>query len=87
MHAKQRYPDCISGVFKDQAAQNLSRFDGRKVTISGQLFRFESLGDEEAILLKRKVLDGSVVPNFCFGENVLLIKGIRPVVARQAAIR
>lgn len=77
MRAKRHYPDCISGVFKDQATQKLSRFDGNKVVISGQLVRFESLGDEDASILQRKVLAGSVIPNFCFGENVLLIKKIK----------
>ena len=77
MQAKLRYPECISGVLKDQAAQNLSEFDGRKVTLSGQLFRFETLGNEVAPLLQRKMLDGSVIPNFCFGENVLLIKNVK----------
>lgn len=77
LRQKRRYPECISGVFKDQATQNLSRFDGKKVTLTGQLYRFESLGEEEAPLLQRKVLAGSVIPNFCFGENVLLISAMR----------
>lgn len=76
MRTKLRYPDCISGVFKDQAAQDLSRFDGKRVIMAGQLFRFESLDDEDAPLLQRKVLAGSVIPNFCFGDNVLLISHI-----------
>lgn len=76
MQAKLRYPDCISGVMKDQGSQNLSRFDGRKVTVSGQLFSYKSLDDEDAPLLQRKILGNSVIPNFCFGENVLLIEHI-----------
>jgi hypothetical protein len=77
MEAKLRFPECISGVMKDQASQDLSRFDGMKVIVSGQLFSFASLVDEDAPLLQRKVLSASVIPNFCFGENVLLIKEIR----------
>jgi len=77
MQSRLRYPDCISGVFKDQAERKLSHFDGKKVIISGQLFKYDSLDDEDAALLQRKVLAGSIIPNFCFGENVLLIKSIK----------
>ncbi len=77
MESKLRFPECISGVMKGQASQNLSRFDGKKVTVTGQLFSYASLADEDAPLLQRKVLSGSVIPNFCFGDNVLLIKEIR----------
>ena len=77
MQSKLRYPDCISGVFKDHASRKLPEFDGKKVIISGQLFKYDSLGDEDAPLLQRKVLAGSVIPNFCFGENVLLISEIK----------
>lgn len=77
MRAKRRYPECISGVFKGQAPQNLSGLDGIKVSVTGELFRFESLKEEKAPLLARKVLAGSVIPNFCFGDNVLLISDIK----------
>jgi hypothetical protein len=76
MQAKLQYPSCISGVFKDQEVQNLSYLDGQRVTLTGELFRFDSLANEDAPLLQRKVLAGSVIPNFCFGENVVLVSSI-----------
>lgn len=76
MQTRSRFPDCISGVFKDQATQQLSQFNGKRVIVTGQLFRYESLDDEDAPLLQRKVLAGSVIPNFCLGDNVLLISQI-----------
>lgn len=76
MQSKLHYPSCISGVFKNQADQTLSGIDGKKVVISGQLYKFSSLSEEDAPLLQREVLGGSVIPNCCFGENVLLVRKI-----------
>lgn len=76
MHSNLRYPYCISGVFPDQAERNISYFDGKKVIIYGELFKYESLDSEDASILQRKLLAGSVVPNFCFGERVILIHKI-----------
>lgn len=76
MQQKSRYPACVSGVFQDQASRELAQYDGKKVIITGDLVRFDTLTDEDAPLLRRKVLAGSVIPNFCFGENVLLIRSI-----------
>jgi len=72
-----RFPHCISGVFRNQAEMKLSKFDGKIVTVTGVLYRYSELPDEQRPLLKRKVLAGSVVPNFCFGTNVLLIQTIK----------
>jgi hypothetical protein len=77
LRQKKHYPECISGVFKDQTSKDLSKFDGKRVTLTGRLYRFDALEDEDAPLLKRKVLERSVIPNFCFGENVLLISAIK----------
>lgn len=76
MRLKLNYPDCISGVFSDHIAQDLSQFDGKRVIVTGRLYRYDTLDEEEAPVLKRRVLSGSVIPNFCFGDNVLLIKHI-----------
>jgi hypothetical protein len=76
MRSSLNYPDCISGVFSDHIAQDLSQFDGKRVIVTGKLYRYDTLDEEEVPILKRKVLSGSVIPNFCFGDNVLLIKHI-----------
>ena len=55
----------------------LSEYDGKAVTVAGVLYRYSELPDEPRALLKRKVLADSVVPNFCFGTNVLLIQTIK----------
>jgi hypothetical protein len=77
MRAKSKYPECISGVFSDHYAMDLAKFEGKKVSISGSLRKYESLAYEARSVLPRKMLEGSVISNFCFGENVLLISSIR----------
>lgn len=79
LQKKVKYPSCVSGVFSDQATRQLSQFDGKKVVVTGEMVRFDTLAEEDAPLLQRKVLAGSVIPNFCFGENVLLIRSIAKV--------
>jgi len=77
MDRASKFPHCISGVFRSQAAMHLSEYDGQVVTVTGVLYRYSELPDEQRPLLRRKVLADSVVPNFCFGANVLLIQTIK----------
>jgi hypothetical protein len=72
-----RFPRCISGVFAEQEKMDLSAYDGKLVTVTGTLFRYADLPDEQRPVLQRKMLSNSVVLNFCFGANVILIKTIR----------
>lgn len=74
-----KYPYCISGVFRNQAQMKLSEYDGKLVTVSGVLYRYSDLPGEQRPLLQRKLLGRSVIPNFCFGTNVLLIKTIKVI--------
>jgi hypothetical protein len=76
MDTALKFPHCISGVFNNQAEMNLSEYDGKRVSITGILYEYSNLSDENRPLLQRKMLGHSVVPNFCFGLNVLLIKTI-----------
>ncbi|MEA1647423.1 hypothetical protein UAJ10_00140 [Nitrospirillum sp. BR 11164] len=73
---KVSFPHCISGVFTNQAAIDLSFFDGKLVQVTGQIFKYDDLKLEDSPLLPRKTLAGSIVPNFCFGSNVLLIESL-----------
>lgn len=72
-----KFPYCISGVFRNQAEMKLSEYDGKLVTVIGVLYKYADLPNEKRALLQRKVLADSVVPNFCFGTNVLLIETIK----------
>jgi len=72
-----KFPHCISGVFRNQAEMKLSEYDGKLVTVTGVLHRYSDLANEQRPLLQRKVLADSVVQNFCFGSNVLLIETIK----------
>ncbi len=74
---KLRFPNCISGVFSDQEERELAAYDGKQVTVTGELFRYSDLPDEDRPVLPRKTLAGSVIPNWCYGSNVLLIKTIK----------
>lgn len=74
--AALRFPTCISGVFSDQYKRDLSVYDGKKITVTGDLFRYSDLPDENRPILPRKMLGDSVIVNMCFGRNVLLIKSI-----------
>jgi len=78
------FPNCISGVFSHQEGMNLSAYDEEWVTVTGELFRFSDLPDEQRPAIPRKMLSGSVITNWCYGDNVLLIKSIR-LVSRPAA--
>ena len=77
MEAKSRYPNCISGVFASQSSHDLSSLEGKRVVLKGRLFKFKYLSEEDTPILPRKVMEGSVIPNFCFGENVVLIRSLK----------
>jgi hypothetical protein len=72
------YPFCVSGVFEHHDPSRLEPFDGHKVTVTGTLYRFESLAQENSPVIPRRLLAGSVIPNFCNGPTVLLIDEMRP---------
>lgn len=82
-----KFPYCISGVFRNQAEMKLSEYDGKLVTVTGVLYKYSDLPDEKRPLLQRKMLADSVVPNFCFGTNVLLIETIKLTSDSYAAKR
>lgn len=71
-----KYPHCVSAVFVNQEKMNLSSYNGKMVKISGILYKYSDLPNEDSPVLPRKILSGTVIPNFCFGDNVLLIKKI-----------
>lgn len=75
MRENLQYPSCISGVFSNHDPKRLAIYDGKAVRIRGKLFDFESLPEEEPILARKK-LTNSVIPNFCYGKNVILITSI-----------
>jgi len=72
-----RFPRCISGVFSDQYQRDLSAYDGKHVNVTGKLFVYSDLPDEDRPAIPRKMLSDSIIINWCFGQNVLLIKGIK----------
>lgn len=76
MKNEVKYPNCISGVSENHDPDTFTRFDSKKVKINGIIFSYAELQDEGTPILARKVLANSVIPNFCFGETVLLIKDI-----------
>lgn len=71
-----RFPSCISGVLGDQYSKDLSQYDRKRVAVTGELFLYSDLPDEERPVIPRKTLSGVVIPNGCYGKNVLLIKEI-----------
>lgn len=71
------YPYCISGVFKDQYERDLVAYDGKRVIVVGQLTPYSSLDYEDNSPLPRRMLEGIVIPNWCFGDNVILINSIQ----------
>ncbi len=76
MNKQLKYPHCISGVFADQAERmkSLTAYDGKLVTLTGELVDYSKLPDEERPMLPRKMLSASVILNACLGPKVLLIK-------------
>lgn len=72
-----RFPNCISGIFSDQYVRKLSVYDGKQITVTGELFSYLDLPDEDRPMIPRKILGDSVIVNMCFGRNVLLIKSIK----------
>ncbi|MEM9013747.1 MAG: hypothetical protein AAGB02_01440 [Pseudomonadota bacterium] len=77
MTNKLRYPDCISAVFTDHDPKPLLQFDGKKVFATGTIYEYEKLKNENRQLIPRKMLFNSVIPNFCFGKNVMLLSEIQ----------
>jgi hypothetical protein len=67
---------CISAVSTKLSLQQLVTFDGKKIRIVGTLLPYSSLADEDAVVLRRKILDGIVVSNFCLKNDVILIRTI-----------
>jgi hypothetical protein len=72
-----RFPNCISGVFSDQYERDLRAYDGKRVTVIGELFKYSDLPYEDRPAIPRKMLSDSVIINWCFGQNVLLIRSIK----------
>ena len=57
---------------------DLRSYDRNRVAIVGTLYDFAELpNDEDTPVLRDKLLDGVTIPNFCFGEKVLLLRSIR----------
>jgi hypothetical protein len=74
-----RFPNCISGVFRDQYQRDLSAYDRKHVTVIGELFIYSDLPYEDRPAIPRRMLSDRVILNMCFGQNVLLIKSIKIV--------
>ncbi len=72
-----RYPNCISGRFSVEGPEDLDEYDGKRVTVRGTLYDYDSLPNDDAPLLQRKLINGLTIPNFCFGKRVLLLSSIK----------
>ncbi|GJL94851.1 MAG: hypothetical protein DHS20C05_12560 [Hyphococcus sp.] len=70
------FPACISGVFRNHYLKDHSAFDGKRVIVIGKLLKHDSLGFESSPI-PRRILEGSVVSNWCYGENVLLLTSVK----------
>lgn len=81
LRLQKKAPHCTSGVFLHQYTRKLRQYEGKKVEIIGSLHRFSELPWEgpPGTVLNRRVLGDSVIPNFCYGSEVLLAKSIRPL--------
>ena len=73
---EERFPKCISGVFRNHDPDKIEHLNGKPVVVKGSVTNYANLPEENIPILARKTLAGSVIPNFCFGENVLLIESI-----------
>ena len=76
LDSSSKFPRCISGVFQDQSSRSLQRYSGKSVAVEGELYKYSDLPHEYRELIPRRILAGSVIPNFCFGSSVLLLKSI-----------
>lgn len=73
-----KFPHCISGLFAGQYERNdRSTYDGKKVTVMGELVNYAQLPEEDSPFVARKVLGDSVISNFCLGSNVVFIKSMK----------
>jgi hypothetical protein len=82
---KRKFPYCVSGIISRHINTDLAAYSGKKVELFGRLYTFDDLEDEvgpRAEFLPRKILDGSVISNFCLGSHVILISSIRIISQR-----
>lgn len=68
---------CISAVFDHQQPDRLTKFESKKVVLSGWEVEYRLLPNEDAPILQRKILGHSIIPNFCLKEKVVLISSMR----------
>src|SRR5258705_8482487 len=62
MSHSAKFPHCISGVFTDQyEIKDRSAYDGKLVTVTGELFKYSQLPEDDSPVLPRKMLDDSVI--------------------------
>lgn len=75
MNSQNKYPRCISGVSANHNPNLFKKINGKMVHVYGKLFIYSELPSEN-YLIGRKLLSGSVVPNFCLGKFVLLVSNV-----------
>ena len=69
-------PRCVSGVLAGND-RNLRPWDGRRVIITGRLVNYESLKDENRVVIPRKMLARKIISNFCLRDQIILITSLR----------
>jgi hypothetical protein len=76
MRRKAKYPECISGVMANEPSSSFKKLNGRHVRVTATVWKFNSLPKESDYELARRVLSNSIITNWCFGDDVLLIERI-----------
>lgn len=77
MRDQALYPHCVSGVFERHEASRISSLDLQRVVVIGTVFEYGSLAYEDSAVIPRRVLQGSIVSNWCLGDKVLLLEEIQ----------
>jgi hypothetical protein len=77
MKAASRYPECISGLYNHHSPKMIAKFHEKRITVVGIAHNVTTLPDEISPL-PRKILNGSILYNFCFAPYALEIQSITP---------
>lgn len=76
MQAGRTSPDCISGALPGQSASTVAYLEGQRVIVAGRVVSYYGLPQEPTTIIPRRILNNSIISNFCLGGWVIAVDSI-----------